>query len=531
MDSSLGSVELSAAAPRALPKPVRASPIRWWMPSLVDLFFLALLSWLFLSSGEHGWQSLLADADVGWHIRTGEYILDHRSVPHQDLYSFSKPSAPWFAWEWLSDVLFAVLHRWTGLKGVVLLAGVVIAAFPALLLRRMIWAGSHPFPGILVVLFGVGAASMHFLARPHVFTLLFLSLCMWMMEAERQKPRRWIWWLVPICWLWTNLHGGFLVLVAALGVAAAGAAAEAWLSPEKNWTPAIRWAKLTAACALVSLANPYGWQLHAHVFEFLRSDWIKNVVQEFQSPVFRGEAMMQFEALLFIGLIAAGSLLKRKRIVEGLWILLFAYLSLSSARHVPVFVAAVSPLVAMELTAWWQAMTAGAASKSTAGILNNMANDMRGGFARFSVIPVLGVLILALTGAPAKWPHDFPKKMFPTGIISTHSSSIFGARVFTTDQWADYLIYRNPAQKVFVDGRSDFYGAEIGDKFLHTVNGGKEWQDVLRQYQFDWVLLPNTTALVQLLKQDSRWRTVTDDGENVLLERYPRTVLEAFNKK
>ncbi len=66
---------------------------RLLIPSLADFLFIALIAWLFMSSGAHGWQSLLADADVGWHIRTGEYILDHHQVPHHDLYSFSKPGA------------------------------------------------------------------------------------------------------------------------------------------------------------------------------------------------------------------------------------------------------------------------------------------------------------------------------------------------------------------------------------------------------------------------------------------------------
>ena len=36
----------------------------------------------------------------------------------------------------------------------------------------------------------------------------------------------------------------------------------------------------------------------------------------------------------------------------------------------------------------------------------------------------------------------------------------------TTDQWADFLIYTNPAQKVFVDGRSDFYGVAFMKDYL-----------------------------------------------------------------
>ena len=37
----------------------------------------------------------------------------------------------------------------------------------------------------------------------------------------------------------------------------------------------------------------------------LRSDWIRNVIQEFHSPSFRSENMLQFEALLLLGLIVA----------------------------------------------------------------------------------------------------------------------------------------------------------------------------------------------------------------------------------
>src|SRR4051794_22006762 len=89
-------------APRSMDSVLENRWARLLVPSLSDLYFLAILVWLFVSGGGQGWSGLLADADVGWHIRTGDYILDHGSVPHQDLYSFSKTGAPWYAWEWLS---------------------------------------------------------------------------------------------------------------------------------------------------------------------------------------------------------------------------------------------------------------------------------------------------------------------------------------------------------------------------------------------------------------------------------------------
>ena len=259
------------------------------IPSLSDLFFLAILVWLFMSSGAAGWQGLLADADVGWHIRTGEYILDHHAVPHVDLYSFSKPGAPWYAWEWLTDVIDGGLHRVAGLKGIVLLAAVLIALFALTLVRRMVSRDAHLFVALLVALLGVGGSSIHFLARPHLMTLLLLSISVWMIEEDRKRPSSRIWWLVPLTMVWTNLHGGFLALIVVLGLATVGSAIEALLGngfgSHGTIRDAVRYAKLTLACAAASLVNPYGWNLHRHVAEYLRSDWIRNVIQEFQSPV------------------------------------------------------------------------------------------------------------------------------------------------------------------------------------------------------------------------------------------------------
>src|SRR5205085_434915 len=185
--------------------------------------------------------------------------------------------------------------------------------------------GAHLFVALLIALLGVGGSSMHFLARPHLMTLVLLSISVWMLEEDRKHPNPRIWWLVPLTIVWTNLHGGFLALILVLLLATLGSGIEAWFgalgtSSGTTIRDAVRYAKLTLACSAATLVNPYGWNLHRHVAEYLRSDWIRNVVQEFQSPTFRSENMLQFEALLLIGLIVAGAQFRRWKVVEGLWI-------------------------------------------------------------------------------------------------------------------------------------------------------------------------------------------------------------------
>lgn len=270
--------------------------VRRWprllVPSLSDCLFLAILLWGFAAGS--GWSVLLADGDTGWHIRTGEYILSTHSVPTHDLFSFSKEGQPWFAWEWLSDVTFALLHRFWGLKGVVVLTGLVLSLAATLLFRYAVWRGSNLLAALVATLFATGASTVHYLARPHIFTILGLTTALWVLECDRRKPTRVVWWLVPGTAAWSNLHGGFVAWLACLALATAGSAWKAMLDPpESRQLDAVcRHGLLTGACTLATLANPYGWRLHQHLARYLSSGWIREVVDEFQSPRFRSESMM-----------------------------------------------------------------------------------------------------------------------------------------------------------------------------------------------------------------------------------------------
>jgi len=301
-------------------------------------------------------------------------------------------------------------------------------------------------------------------------------------------------------------------------------------------------------CSAATLINPYGWRLHQHVLEYLRSDWIRNVIQEFQSPSFRNENMLQFEILLLIGLMAAAGLFRRLKIVEGLWIVFWAHMALGSARHVPVFVTVAAPAIAIEAASWWTAWTARAGKASLAGIVNQIAADTLPGFRRTSAWPFLAIAALILIGAPPapsqtaqastgsatpvlaiRWPQDFPELVFPTKMVHEHADLITASKVLTTDQWGDYLIYTDPRRKVFVDGRSDFYGQEVGDEYLGVINGRWDWQKILAKYGFNLALVPTETAIAQLLKLSPEWRVVEDDGKHILLVRGTTPVLPQGN--
>jgi hypothetical protein len=489
--------------------------------SLSDCFFIALISWLFIF-GASGWIALLGDGDTGWHIRTGQYILAQHAVPMQDLFSFSRPGAPWFAWEWLTDVFFAGLFQVGELKAIVLATGTLIGLFAAIVLRYTLWRGANPLVALLTTLLVAGASSMHFLARPHVFTLLLVPVYFWVLEADRRKNTRWLWALIPLTVLWTNLHGGFVIALACMGVLIAGSAIEAWLGIAP-WAAVRRYGVLLCGCSLASVINPYGVRLHEHIFEYLRADWIKNLVQEFQAPTFRSEGQLQYEALLIAGLVVAGFLLAKRRFVEALWILFLAHASLISVRHAPIYAMVAAPFVAGEISEWWSTAAARMKKSQALRILHQLGADLSPGFRRTSVWPAVFICVLALLDKPLHWPADFPSQLFPTAVVHRHAAMLASGRLLTTDQWGDYIIYTfYPRQKVFVDGRSDFYGEDFADQYLHLLQGAYDWRQIMGRYGFTEALLPANWPLASLLKQDASWRVVDDDHAAVLFERIGR---------
>jgi hypothetical protein len=476
-------------------------------PSLLDVFFAALL----LAAFAHplGLQSLLADGDTGWHIRTGELVLGTGHAPVADPFSFSRPHEAWFAWEWLSDVVFASIWTWRGLAGVAALTGALLALAATALLARLLRSGCGLWIGLGAAMAAVSASSIHYLARPHAFSILFYTLALWLLSEDRARPGPLVWLLVPLTALWVNLHAGFVAWLATLGLLVALCAAQ------RDWRQVRRYGALGVLCALGSLLNPYGWQLHLHVARYLNSPWILDHVEEFQSPHIRSEGMIVFALLL----LTAVALVPQAGRFEGLLVLVWGFLALRSARHVPFFAICAAPVLASGAAAYWARLASRAGRRAPRRIFWELAQEF-GQRPRASVwLPLAAaVVVMAAPGV------GFPDSLFPVRAVERNLAQLAPAaampRVLTSDQWADYLIFRlYPRQRVFFDGRSDFFGPAIGSDYRKLLSGETPWRQLLDRYRFELALLPHDWALSTALESEPGWRKVYQDSVAVLYAR------------
>lgn len=495
---------MSATVPAQAP---RSRLRRLLIPSLLDVFFLALLLTAF--SHPQGLRSLLSDGDTGWHIRTGELVLQTGHAPVADPFSFSRPGQPWFAWEWLADAVLAQTWRWRGLAGVAALCGALLALAATALLARILRRGCGMWIGLGTALVAVSASSTHYLARPHVFSILFYTLALWILAEDRVRRGRLLWLLVPLTALWVNLHAGFVAWLATLGLLLA------LYAVRRDWSHVRRYGSLAALCSLASFVNPYGWQLHLHVARYLNSSWIIDHVLEFQSPSIRSEGMIVFALLL----LATAALAPNADPFEALLVLVWGFLALRSARHVPFFAIAAAPVLASGAAAYWARLASRAGSRAPLRICWDLAQEY-GRRPRASLWLPLSAAVVLLTVPVA----GFPDTVFPVRAVEWNLAQLTppGAmpRILTSDQWGDYLIYRlYPEQRVFFDGRSDFFGPQIGADYCKLLAGEKSWRELLDRYQFDLALLPHAWALSTALAREPEWRRVYQDSVAVLYVR------------
>jgi hypothetical protein len=480
---------------------------RLLIPSPLDVFFGVLLLAAF--AHPQGLRSLLADGDTGWHIRAGELVLSTGHAPVADPFSFSRPQQPWFAWEWLADAVFAEVWRWGGLGAVASLAGMTLALASTALLAYTLRRGCGLWIGLAAAMAAASASSIHYLARPHVFSILFYTLALWVLAEDRERRGPFLWLLVPMTALWTNLHAGFVAWLATLGLLLLLCALA------RDWPGLRRYGALLFLCSLASLLNPYGWQLHLHIARYLNSSWILDHVQEFQSPQIRSEGMIVFALLL----LSAAAVAPRGDRFEALLVLVWGFLALRSARHVPFFAIVAAPVVASAAAAYWTNLASHAGHRSPVVIFWELAQEF-GRRPRVSIwLPVSAVLGMVL--APSA---GFPETRFPVRAVErnlqTLSPAALPPHILTSDQWADYLIFRlYPQQRVFFDGRSDFFGAAIGSDYRKLLGCEKSWRELLDRYQFDMALLPRDWALNAALEREPGWRQVYGDPLAVLYAR------------
>lgn len=506
---------------------------RWFLPSygsyclLIALFLLINNSWRFL-----------IDSDTGWHIRAGELILEAHAAPQHDVFSHTMAGREWFAWEWLTDLVMAVLHRHWGLAGVVGAAFLVLLASYAALHRMMIHRGADPAVALVVTSFAAVTSVVHWLARPHLVSIALMVVWYAAVESFRRARSRWIYLLPPLVALWANLHGAFVATFAILAVYAIGEWAEfaargEWRSVRLLWVLRT-YAIVGALSAVAALATPYGFRLYGHLWRYLTDAKLLSVISEFQSPDFHKLDGKLIEILLLAGAIAATNAVRQRRFVEVGLLILWGHLTLQSERHVTLAVVMLTPIIAEQFSRLIAELVDHAATGASkaAKVLRAIRGwyreiiaidrQLTGAFVAIAVFAF--VIAVAVSGLAEKiLSPRFNPNRFPVAAADFILRTKPEGNMYSSDQFGGYLIYRlYPQIKVFVDGRSDFYRqGTVLDDYDKIATVSPQWSELLDKYDIQWMTLRSDEPLALIALASGRWQSVYKDSVAQILIRNP----------
>jgi len=414
----------------------------------------------------------MLDADIWWHLRTGEWIVEKHGVPRTDRFSSYGMDKDYVAYSWLYELAFYKLYQWLGLTGLLLFrlvtCGVVLVAIHRFVLRReprFWWA--------------TGLTALAFVALTNVlyerswmasilFGLVTLEVVLRLRDGSAGRAV----WLLPLVFaLWVNLHVQFIHGLALLGLACAAPVGDALLKRPTSgrWADTFgspawkRLVALTAACALATLANPYFVHYYSVVLTYSTQKVPYLVENEFKSLSFRDYPDWAFLALALAGAVALGRRLARVSLFEVLLFAGAAFLSFRVRRDVWL-------LVFVSL-----ALCTGGPSPAL-----KQAPQFALSWLRCAVVAVAVVVFAAFLGVRRNLSErglaDAVKERYPADAVAHIRDQRYAGPLFNEYDWGGYLIWALREYPVSMDGRvNNILSDDRLARHTNTVRG-IEWE-------------------------------------------------------
>jgi hypothetical protein len=465
------------------------------VPGVPDLVFgLVLIA--VLIGGRTG---LLNDPGTCWHLRLGREILQKGAVPRFDTLTFTRDHVPWVDQSWAFDVGLALVVDRFGWSAAIALAAVGLAGIYGTLARSLLREGNAPVVVVVTTVLATGVGSIHFLIRPHLFTLAFV---LWVALACRRQHERGGWKIafIPVLMVvWANLHGGFLagpviVLTAAVGHALSGP----WDESRKVNT--VRFGVVFVLSCLAPLLNPYGPDLYRHVGQLLVGSGVTELIDEYQ-PLPFGKAQARVAEWVILALIALPTFSTRRLgRYDLLQSLVWLHFALASTRNAPLFALVAAP--------------------GLAGLLDGLplaSRELGRGRACWTFWPLTVAASLALAVVGGVSLGGFSPKTWPLEAFAVLDRQPVAARLFHEQDWGGMIEARcQPPRRAFVDDRFELFGKDAILEYIDALNGGPDWEPLRERERIELVWVRPDRGLARRLEADPRWSVLYRDEVSIL---------------
>lgn len=442
------------------------------------------------------------DTDLGWHLRSGEWIVQHHQLPRTDLFSITGAGKAWVAYSWTFGVLIYEIAKNFDLLGVAtftLLAwmAMVIALF---VLIRGRGAGFWSATGLTLAA-GVVAARV-VAPRPGSITVVLFILLLHILLREREKGyTRALWVIPPILWIWANVHVQFVYGLFLIGLFCIEPVLD-WviLGRERAHKTSLQLWSVLGASTLATFLNPYGFGPYQVILDFVRQPLLAGYVGETIAMKFTGFP----DYLVLVLSLAAAFALGRKKCVEPLWVMLLLW-AVVFAFHMQRDI--------------WMATTVALAIIATRPTKAEAPPEN----SRLWLYGCLGLILtvfVVLERAPAnKDLVGLIATKSPVGAVAYIHDHHLQGPIFNNYNWGGFLIYALPELPVSIDGRTNVHGQDEVGQSIITWNLGPGWDRDPLLKAANLVIAPPEAPLTSLLKTDPSFKVVFFDRTCLLFQR------------
>jgi hypothetical protein len=481
----------------------------YMLPRLQDILFLGI----FAAAVLLGPRMLNMDGDFPRHLAMGRYVLQNGLPPNADIFSYTNSGKPFAPHEWLAGVLFYGVYSLFGLNGIVILAALLIAATFTIIYAHGVSRTGIRLPVFFLTVFGAAISSLHWIVRPHLFTMLFLATWLVLTERLRRGENVKLWLFPALMLLWVNLHGEFIAGFLVLGAYLAGWGCEfLFQRTETTIRQGIRLGLATGGSFLATLINPVGLRIWTTIIGYVNNSYLISHTNETNPPDFLQPKFLVL--LVFLALSIFLLAVKKGQIPTGQAFLLagFSAMSLMAARNVHLYGVAAPFVLATTLTGSLDVPLV----KRFEALFENVENQLKGVAWPVAIILLFSV---SLAFGPLGQVNRFDPAFYPVGAVNWLKANPQPGNMFNHFDWGGYLIFNLwPEKRVFIDSQTDVYGENFTRKYEQIITMKEDWQNILFEYDAQWAIIPPSWPLGAALKK-AGWREVYRDETAIIYSR------------
>jgi tetratricopeptide (TPR) repeat protein len=426
----------------------------------------------------------ISGSDTFWHLKTGEWIFSHGSIPRTDPFSATGYGKSWLDWEWLFQVGIYSVYTWGGFTALVVAKAAIVFLTGLVLFLACRRNGAGSPLAALMVMAAFVAARERLEVRPDVVTLLFAAVTVSLLETARRGKPMWLWGLPLVQVLWVNVHESFPLGIALAGIYGLVQGIE--YSLRREWRCVLLIAVTLLVMCAACLINPFGIESVRHAIEQMKSSNPSRTIGEWQPTRLLlltepNWALTAFWWLFWLNPVVLVAVLAIKRRefpwAHGLVVAGMSVLAWRANWFTALYAIVTAPILAHGL-ALIRARIAGKQHSDWGETTARVVAGVTGAFLIFVVVTNRWAMA---ENRPPEFGVGVDESVVPLRALSMMAKLPAGLNVFNTFLSGGPLLWKGyPQWRPFCDGRANLYGPDFMDRYRRAMSDPQDWEAWMR---------------------------------------------------